>query len=323
MIARVRRNVGRLAGTRGLVTGIGDDCAVLRIPAGHETLVTTDFSLEGIHFRRDWHPPGVVGHRCLTRGLSDIAAMGGEPVAAFLSLALPAKLPQKWVDGFLSGFLELARKFGVPLAGGDTAESPSGILADIVVIGSVPRGKAILRSGARVGDLIYVSGELGASAAVIDGLRRKPAKKLRPLDFLQHFYPRPRIELGRVLREKRLATAMIDISDGLSTDLAHLCEESGVGAQVEREAIPCASIGEAEHNVQLNFALHGGDDYELLFTVRAKREHELKAAPKGLRLTRIGEISRKKTMILCDLSGREQQLKPGGWDPFRRLPKRK
>jgi thiamine-monophosphate kinase len=313
LIARVRRNVGRFAGTRGLVTGIGDDCAVLRIPAGHETLVTTDFSLEGIHFRRDWHPPGVVGHRCLTRGLSDIAAMGGEPVAAFLSLALPAKLPQKWVDGFLEGFLELGRKFGVPLAGGDTAESPSGILADIVVIGSVPRGKAILRSGARVGDLIYVSGELGASAAVIDGLRRKPGKKLRAVDFSRHFYPRPRIELGRVLREKRLATAMIDISDGLSTDLAHLCEESGVGAQVEREAIPCARIGEAEHNVQLNFALHGGDDYELLFTARPGKRVPAQIA--GVVITQIGRVTRGKKVVLIE-NGTRFELEPRGWEHF-------
>jgi thiamine-monophosphate kinase len=312
LIARVRRNIGRLAGKRGLVTGIGDDCAVLRIPSGHETLVTTDFSLEGIHFRRDWHPPGVVGHRCLTRGLSDIAAMGGEPVAAFLSLALPAKLPQRWVDGFLEGFLELGRKSGVPLAGGDTAESPSGILADIVVVGSVPRGKAILRSGARVGDGIYVSGELGASAAVIDTLRRQPGKKLRAVDFPRHFYPRPRIELGRALREKGLATAMIDISDGLSTDLAHLCEESGVGARVEREMIPCAMIGDAGE-AQLDFALHGGDDYELLFTAPPGKRVPAQIA--GVPITQIGHITRGKNVVLIT-KGAGVLLEPRGWEHF-------
>ncbi|PYX91176.1 MAG: hypothetical protein DMG71_20820, partial [Acidobacteria bacterium] len=182
----------------------------------HEALVTTDFSLEGVHFRRDWHPPDAVGHRCLTRGLSDIAAMGGEPLAAFLSLALPRKLPQAWVARFLNGFLKLARQFKVPLAGGDTAESPAGILADIVVLGSVPRGKAILRSGARPADRIYVSGELGAAAATLDLLRRSPKRKLRPADFPRHFHPLPRLELGRILREKHLASAMIDLSDGLS-----------------------------------------------------------------------------------------------------------
>src|SRR5216110_3390715 len=145
LIARIRR---KAVPGRSIVTGIGDDSAVLKIPKGHQALVTTDFSLEGVHFRREWHPPESVGHRCLARGLSDIAAMGGEPMAAFLSLALPAKLPQKWVDQFLEGLLKLAKRFNVQLAGGDTAESPNGILADIVVVGSVPKAAAILRSGA-------------------------------------------------------------------------------------------------------------------------------------------------------------------------------
>ncbi|HTE88225.1 MAG TPA: thiamine-phosphate kinase, partial [Terriglobales bacterium] len=143
-------------------------------------MVTTDFSLEGIHFRREWHAAESVGHRCLTRGLSDIAAMGGEPIAVFLSVALPRDLPQKWVDGFMHGLLKLATRVGVSLAGGDTAESPDGILADIVVLGSVPTGKAILRSGARPGDRIYVSGKLGGSAATLERMRAKPKSKLNP-----------------------------------------------------------------------------------------------------------------------------------------------
>src|SRR5215471_11558923 len=156
---------------RAILTGIGDDCAVLRLLAGRDSLVTTDFTLEGIHFRSDWHPAESVGHRCLTRGLSDIAAMGGEPVAAFLSLALPRKLRQSWVDGFMRGLLGLAKRAGVKLAGGDTAESPDGVLADIVVLGSVPTGKAILRSGARPGHRIYVSGALGGSGATLEVMR--------------------------------------------------------------------------------------------------------------------------------------------------------
>src|SRR5437667_2671941 len=207
--------------------GIGDDCAVLRLPPGHQALVTTDFSLEGIHFRREWHAAESVGHRCLTRGLSDIAAMGGEPIAAFLSLAMPRDLPQMWVDGFMRGFLTLGRRFEVSLAGGDTAESPDGVLADIVVLGSVPRGKAILRSGARPGDRIYVSGTLGGSAATLERMQLKPKPRLNPRDFKAHFFPEPRVRLGRALREKGLVSATIDISDGLSTDLAHICEESG------------------------------------------------------------------------------------------------
>ena len=137
-----------------------------------------------------------------------------------------------------SGLLKLAGDFKVELAGGDTAESPGGILADIVVLGSVPKGKAVLRSGARPGDRIYVTGELGASAATLDLLSQ--GKKLRPLDYGRHFYPTPRVAVGRVLREKGLASAMIDISDGLSTDLGHVCEESGVGAEIETDSIPLA-----------------------------------------------------------------------------------
>ena len=174
LISRIRR----LAKGRPGMTGIGDDCAVLGILPGHEILVTTDFTLEGPHFRREWHPADSVGHRCLARGLSDIAAMGGMPVAAFLSLALPKDRPQRWVDRFLNGFLRLANRFQVPLAGGDTAQSPGGVLADVIVLGSVPKREAILRSGARPGDLIYVTGHLGGAAAALQELRR--GKKLRP-----------------------------------------------------------------------------------------------------------------------------------------------
>ena len=156
---------GLAIGGRSVLAGIGDDCAVLRVPPGRDLLVTTDFTIEKVHFRRDWHSPEWVGRRCLTRGLSDIAAMGGEPRAAFLSLAVARDVPQKWVNRFLKGLLALAEEFNVPLAGGDTAQSVAGIQADIVVVGSVPKGKAILRSGAKPGEGIYVTGELGGSAA--------------------------------------------------------------------------------------------------------------------------------------------------------------
>src|SRR6202162_5674268 len=147
LIQQILRSV---RGGKSVVTGIGDDCAVLRVPPGHELLVTTAFTLEKVHFRRDWHRPELVGRRCLTRGLSDIAAMGGEPAAAFLSLGLPGKISQQWVDRFMLGFVALAGEFKVPLAGGDVAQSPDGILADIVVLGLIPKGKAIMRSGAKV-----------------------------------------------------------------------------------------------------------------------------------------------------------------------------
>lgn len=312
LIVRLRSQAAKGS---NVLTGIGDDAAVLRVPAGHEALVTTDFTLEGIHFRREWHPAKAVGHRCLTRGLSDIAAMGGEPLAVFLSLALPLDLSQKWVDGFMSGLLDLAGKFGVSLAGGDTAESPNGILADIVVLGSVPRGKAILRSGARPGDRIYVSGALGGSAAAVRRMLAHPKRRLKPVQYPQHFFPEPRLALGRTLREKGLASAMIDISDGLSTDLAHICEESRVGAELQAEAIPRATVGKPAREVDLQFALHGGEDYELLFTAPSGKRIPTRFA--GVGITQIGHVTRGKRVFLMNKKGGGYELRPQGWEHFR------
>jgi thiamine-monophosphate kinase len=272
-------------------------------------LVTTDFSLENVHFRREWHPAESVGHRCLARGLSDIAAMGGEPMAAFLSLALPADLPQEWVDGFVRGLLKLASRFKVPLAGGDIAQSQTGVLADIMVVGSVPQGKAVLRSGARAGDQLYVTGTLGGSAATLGLLQH--GRKIRAKDYPQHFAPTPRIEVGRVLREKKLATAMIDISDGLSVDLRHICEESGMGARIDAGRLPLAELGKPHRFVDESFALHGGEDYELLFTARKR----VPAKIAGVAITPVGEITRERRIVLVH-GGSETELTPRGWEHF-------
>jgi thiamine-monophosphate kinase len=280
---------------------------VLRPPRGHELLITTDFSLEDVHFRRNWHPAECVGHRCLARGLSDIAAMGGEPLAAFLSLALPAGLEQRWVDGFLRGLLKLAGRFKLPLAGGDIAQSPAGVLADIMVVGSVPQRKALLRSGARPGDALYVTGALGGSAAAIQQMRA--GKKLRPAQNRAHFFPEPRIVVGRLLRERRVASAAIDLSDGLSTDLSHMCEESGVGAVVYAESVPVAK------GATLDLALHGGEDYELLFAAEPRTRVAKEIA--GVPVTRIGEIIRGDRVFICDRNGRRKPLPPRGWEHFR------
>jgi thiamine-monophosphate kinase len=318
LIAQIRRAAARRK-SPAVITGIGDDCAILRLAARGgkqaETLVTTDFSLEGIHFRREWHSPESIAQRCLTRGLSDIAAMGGKPVAAFLSLALPSDLPQSWVDRFSRRLMEVAEKNGLALAGGDTAQSPAGILADIVLVGSVPRGKAILRSGARPGDLIYVSGELGGSAAAVLALEKNPQRKLGPRKSLRHFYPQARIELGRILREKELVSAMIDTSDGLSTDLAHICEESGVGAELQAEAIPRAKVGKTGGKVDLDLALHGGEDYELLFT--APLGKQIPSPIKGVRITQIGRIIQGRRVFL-NRAGKRHELLPQGWEHFRK-----
>ena len=322
LIAQIRRmvrprGVARMGVGRArndVLAGIGDDCAVLRLRPGQDSLVTTDFSLEGIHFRREWHSPESVGHRCLVRGLSDIAAMGGEPVAVFLSAALPRDVPQSWVVRFARGLIRLAEKFGVTLAGGDTSESPKGILADIIVIGAAPKGKSVLRSGAKPGDRIYVSGKLGGSAAAVLRMQSNAKKRLNPRDYRRHFYPEPRIELGRILREKGLASAMIDTSDGLSTDLAHLCEESGVGAEIEAALIPRASVGRPAREVDLDLALHGGEDYELLFTSPPGKRVPPQIA--GVALTHIGDITRSSKIFLRDANG-AHELKPQGWEHFR------
>lgn len=321
LIAELRRVAATSAkslahgSTRSIVRGIGDDCAVLRPRSGWDTLVTTDFSLEGIHFRREWHPPDAVGHRCLARGLSDIAALGGEPVAIFLSLALPADLPQSWVRSFMRGMIRLAERHGAAIAGGDTASSPNGILADIIVVGAVPKGKSVLRSSAQPGDRIFVSGELGGSAAAVTKMMAGAARKVTLKGYPRHFYPEPRIEVGQVLRRKSLASAMIDTSDGLSTDLLHICEESGAGANVDAALIPRARVGQPARAVDLDLALHGGEDYELLFTARPDKRVPAQIA--GVTLTQIGEITAARGIVSKGLDGKMRRLRPQGWEHFR------
>jgi len=314
LISEIRR-LGHNRQKRLLATGIGDDCAVLSASPDQDFLVTTDFSLEDIHFRRQWHSPESVGHRCCARGLSDIAAMGGQPVALFLSLALPEDLPQSWVTRFILGLTRLAQKHGAALAGGDTAQSSHGILADIILLGRVPKGKAVLRSDARPGDRIFVTGKLGGAAAAVVKMEKRSKSKLNPKKYRRHFFPEPRIEVGRVLREKELARAMIDISDGLSTDLAHICEESGVGAEIDSERIPRAQCGKSKREVSLDLALHGGEDYELLFT--APSAVRMPRSIHGVSVTEIGRITRRNALLLR-MGNRTEELIPRGWEHFPR-----
>lgn len=295
-----------------VVQSIGDDCAVISTVAGVETLVTTDFSLEGVHFRSEWHPADSVGHRCLTRGLSDIAAMGGTPFAAFLSLALPADLPQRWADQFFNGLLALAHRSGVTLSGGDISQSPEGILADITVLGTVAEGKSIRRNTAKPGDRIYVSGELGAPVALLEQLYAQPARRLRASSFPAHFYPEAQLALARFLGDKQLPSAMIDISDGLSLDLARLCKSSGCGAVLQENAIPIASLG--RHEVELRHALHGGDEYQLLFTVSPGRR--VPAEYKGIPLSLIGYVTDGNEVSIEHENGYVTELEPHGWQHF-------
>jgi thiamine-monophosphate kinase len=315
--------------------GIGDDCAILRPPRGHEVLVTTDFTLEGRHFRREWHPPESVGHRALARGLSDLAAMGASPLAAFLSLARPGEMlstrtGRLWMERFFAGLRGLARQHKVPLAGGDTSESPCGlVLADIVLVGSAPAGRALRRSGGRAGDSLYVTGALGGAAAELAGMEQRERKGKReptlshkagkdgPPSFATHpqMHPQPRIDVGMALLRRHLATAAIDLSDGLSTDLGHLCHESGLGAEVSEDALPIHPLA-AKFGADrgLEFALNGGEDYELLFTAPASVRVPRSVA--GVRVTRIGRLVRGSVVTLVDSAGRGRKLEPGGWEHF-------
>jgi thiamine-monophosphate kinase len=315
---------------KSVVLGIGDDCAILRPPQSCEVLVTTDFTLEGRHFRRDLHPPESVGHRCLARGLSDLAAMGATPLAAFLSLALPANLlaesaGRAWITRFFNGLHALGEMHGVPLAGGDTSQSPGGkaglILADIVLIGSAPRGKALRRSGAIAGDAIYVTGQLGGAAAELSALQRRPRRVARvtTTDGHPHLFPEPRLDVGDALLRRDLATACIDISDGLSTDLAHLCRSSGVNAEIEHAALPIHPLALRQGaDAALKAALHGGEDYELLFAAPASVRMPSSIA--GVRVTRIGTLTKQRAgqplMTLLAPDGSLKTLELGGWEHF-------
>lgn len=275
----------------GLRRGIGDDCAVLAQSSKNDLLVTTDLFLEGVHFRREWQAPRSVGHKALARGLSDIAAMGGIPRFAFLSLGLPRRMPAGWVEEFFKGFFKLARQERVVLAGGDTGRAANGVVADIVLVGEAPSGEAILRSGARVGDDVWVTGRLGEASVGLELLERKDGRRKESGDtrsLRKFFYPQPRCGVGRFLRERQLGSAMIDLSDGLSIDLARLCKESGVGARIEETAIPRA------RGTPLRSALHGGEDFELLFIVPRRKAHLMPTKIAGVELTRIGRIIPRK-----------------------------
>jgi thiamine-monophosphate kinase len=271
ILKRLSRRVSLPRHSR-IVKGIGDDCAIYRGRAAREDLLlTTDLFVEGVHFLGSTHRPADIGYKSLARGLSDIAAMGGEPSFCLLSLALPKSIVARWIDSFYSGLLKLAGEHGVVLAGGDLS-SAAQITCDIVCVGTVPKGKALVRSGARPGDAVYVSGALGGSALGL-ATNRGAARR-------RHLRPEPRIQLGQYLRKTLHATAAMDLSDGLSIDLTRMCQASGTSAEIEQ--VPQFPGATREH------ALHGGEDYELLFTVSPATR--VPAAFHGIPLTRIGNM---------------------------------
>jgi len=329
LIARVMRRFPSsrgwsLLGARlkegGLRVGIGDDAAVLRPAVGKEWVVTTDAFLENVHFLRKVHPPEAVGYKALARATSDIAAMGARPRYFFLTLGLPEDCAGAWLDDFLDGMARAARRFGLTLAGGDTTKYPV-VVTSLTVVGEIGRGKAVLRSGARPGDMLCVSGRLGEAELGLRLVQKKLHKQNRWARLLKkHFYPEPRLELGEWLAAHHCATSMIDTSDGLSTDLGHICKASGVGAIVWAAKIPVVRVPPDLQRLGLNpidMALNGGEDYELLFTVPKKSASRLPRRSGGVPVTIIGEIMREKKVLLLGTDGRSTPIQPKGWDPFR------
>lgn len=299
---------------------IGDDCAVLPKDAETDLLLTADILVEDIDFRLSWTTPELLGRKALAVSLSDIAAMGGKPIWAMLSLGVPENVWESdFVDRFYAGWFEIANEFGVELVGGDISRAPDKLVVDSIAGGEVPKGKAIMRSGARPGDVIYLTDMLGGAAGGLKLLERGLEIKSNSDDatanlILQQLNTTPQLLIANLLQQLNIATSMIDISDGLSSDLAHLCRESSAGAKIYLDRLPIN--GDLQNyfpsNDCLEMALHGGEDFELLFTVNEKNISLLKDLP----VTRIGEITENVDLIELIRDGKSELLQPKGYQHF-------
>jgi thiamine-monophosphate kinase len=322
----------------GVVVGIGDDAAAVQ-PAAGLTLVTTDCMVEGVHFTREWAPPVLVGRKALSINLSDIGAMAGAARHALVSLCLPPDLPVAFVDGLYDGLLERTAEANVSLIGGNVAATPGPVVIDITLIGY---GETLLRrGGARPGDKIVVTGGLGAAAAGLlllrqgarlteegqlaatgiwtDSSREAVIRCLRAqLD------PTPPLAIGRALAEDEMARAAIDLSDGLSSDLRRICEESGVGARVLADLVPVDASAQALARAQggdaFALALHGGEDYQLLVAVPPDRLEDVVELGNvwNMSMTAVGEFTEGSEVVLEQSGGGSVPLVPAGYDHFRR-----
>lgn len=302
--------------------GVGDDAAVIYPSAkpGRDWVLSCDSFLEGVHFLKGTHPPSSVGYKALARATSDLAAMGAQPRFFLMTLALTPWDTGAWLNAFLKGMASASRRFGIHLIGGDTARQAK-VGVTITVLGQIATGDSVLRSGASPGDLVFVSGTLGAAQlgleVILRGLQgRKGISSL----LAPHLYPPLRLDLGHWLASRGLASAMIDTSDGLSTDLANLCASSGLGARIRQESIPAVRVPDwlLAHGFQANhMALHGGEDYELLFTVPRQVAAKIPKTFRGVQLTYIGETIRGRRIVMETLTGKTTPLLPLGWDHFR------
>jgi thiamine-monophosphate kinase len=293
--------------------GTGDDAALFQPHPGRELILTCDWFLQGSHFLFEKHPPEAVGWKCLARAISDVAAMGGAPRCFLLSLALPASATGEWLSGFLRGLRRASRALGCDLAGGDTTQRGE-ISISVTVIGELRTDQAIWRSGAHPGDLLFVTGKLGEAELGLQMLHAgRGIAQAKNAALRKHLYPLPRIAVGQWLAKHRLASAMMDLSDGLSTDLVRLCEASGVGARIDAEKLPVTSLVGPPEGLAL--ALNGGDDYELLFAVRPARAKRIPAFHAGVPLTCVGELVAGKRISVLE-QGKTRTLNAAGWDPF-------
>ena len=323
LLARLQRRL-QPAGAPPVVRGIGDDCAVLRPGDGHDLLVTTDTQEEGVHFRRDWSTPEDIGWRCLAVNVSDIAAMGGVPLGAVVALSLPETLAVTFVEAMYDGMSAMAEACDCPIIGGNISKSTERLSVTITVLGSAPRDGAAYRAAARAGDDIWVTGDLGSAKAGLEALIHPQTVAGLPTDAVLARYrrPRPRLREAQFLRQHG-ARSLIDLSDGLSSDLAHICEASGVGARLLADRIPVSDetrrVADALGLDALAFALHGGEDFELCLTAPAGAAEALQQGFRNqfdCRLTRIGNIQASTGVTLCHSDGGEVPLIAGGYDHF-------
>jgi thiamine-monophosphate kinase len=327
LVEKIARSLA--SGSRGatrLRLGVGDDAAILSLAGRADWVLSCDAFLENVHFRANTHPPDSVGYKSLARAASDLAAMGATPRFFLLTLALPAARTGQWLDAFLQGMARAARELGITIIGGDTTTSDH-VFISITVLGEIASGHALTRSGARPGDIIYVSGKLGRAQLGLELVLRGYARDRKLRSLVQpHLYPKIRVELGSWLARQRIATSAMDLSDGLSTDLARLCAASKVGAKIYAEKIPSVAIpavaarklGKRKLD-PLQLALHAGEDYQLLLTIAPRHTNKLHRAPGAATLTAIGEITRDHQIRLVSPNRRELPLKSQGWDPFRGL----
>jgi thiamine-monophosphate kinase len=323
--AHIIRTIRRIAGRpkdRRLVLPIGDDAAAFRVRPGHLVIVSTDALVEGIHFDFRYCSPEDLGWKALAVNLSDIAAMGGLPLYVTTSIAVPRGCVPDFVPRFYRGLAAIAGKHSVALIGGDTCRSPKGVFLDVTIIGEVKPIHMLTRQGATPGDLLYVTGTLGGSSVGFELLSRSGKSVPRSAAIRRHLRPQPRCAAGRFLAERKLASAMIDLSDGLSTDLCHLCDQSGTGALVEASRLPLVTIPVRQRDVLSHkkaqyYGLHGGEDYELLFAVPSRLSQRVPSRIDGLPVRRIGCITKSTGVWLLDGDSKHRLL-PGGYDHFAR-----